>query len=64
MFDFRIAKMFSAATFEAYAYHKDIWIPVTEYYMYCYQTVLSPLTDRLQLRNFAASRPLVYLLML
>ena len=49
--------MLWCAIFEAYAYHKDIWVPVTDYYMYFHLIVLSSLTARphlrtLHIRNF------------
>ena len=34
-----------AAIFEAYLYHKYIWIAETDYYMYFDQMILFPLTD-------------------
>ena len=36
MFDFGFAKMFCAAIFEAYVYHKYIWIVATDYYTIIY----------------------------
>ena len=52
MFDFDFVKMFSTTIFEIYFYHKDIQITGTNYDLYFYLIVLSPLTATLQLRNF------------
>ena len=30
MFDFGLSKMVSVTIFEAYVYHKDMWIPVPD----------------------------------
>ena len=42
------ANVCSAAIFETFLYHKDIWIAATDYFMYFYLIVLFPLTAMLQ----------------
>ena len=47
------AKVCSAAIYDTYiAYHKDIWIAVTDYYMHFYIIMLFPLTAIHQLICF------------
>ena len=56
MFSLDPAKVCSLAIIEIYFfYDKDIWIAVTDYYMYFYLIVLFLLVAVLQLINFAAS---------
>ena len=50
---FGSANVCSPARFETC--FKDIWIAVTDYYMYFYVIVLFPVTSIFQLINFTAS---------
>ena len=51
-FDLGSARMTSTATFKTYfSCHKATWIATTDYYMYLYLIVVSPLTAILQLIN-------------
>ena len=64
-FDLGPTRMFSSAVFETYFfYHKDRWIPATDYNKYFYLAVLSPLTTILLLLNVRASKISVHELML
>ena len=56
IFDLGPAKVCSPAIFETYfSYDKDIWIAVTDNYMYLYLLVLFLLVAILQSINFTAS---------
>ena len=55
-FNLGSGKVCSPAIFQTYfSYHKDIWIAVTDYYMYFYLIVLFPLTAILQFISFIAT---------
>ena len=55
-FDLGSATIFYTAIFGTYfSYNQDIWIASTDYFLYFYIIVLSPLKAILQLINFTAS---------
>ena len=56
IFNLDPAQVCSPAIIDTYfCNEKDIWIAITDYYMYCYLIVLYLLVSILQLINFAAS---------